>query len=132
MNEDTSNQIVQIPRRDIDNVIQGLEEQIRSLKNMRNSILNPLDPVAEAKSGPSHQVLALKREIMTYAGSHAHYLERIAEQKQTIEELTTAIEGTTERRYVYLRETGESYAEDRQVGGYKEEIRILRSKLRNI
>lgn len=108
MNENNFDQIAKIPK-DLDNVIQGLEEQIRSLKIMRNSILTPLDtvvePIAEAKSAPSHQVLALKREIMTYAGSNAHYLDRIeeqeriiAEQKQTIDRLTSSIKGTIKKR----------------------------------
>lgn len=56
-------------------------------------------PVAEAKAPhrPSHQVLAIKREIMTYAGGQAHFIEKIEEQAQIITEQQERLDTLTEK-----------------------------------
>lgn len=52
-------------------------------------------PVAEAKESPrpSHQVLALKKEITDFAATQIPLLEQIAEQKKTIEALEDKLYG---------------------------------------
>lgn len=49
--------------------------------------------IAEAKEPyrPSQQMLAIKREIMAYAGGQAHFIERIDEQCRIIEEQKSTI-----------------------------------------
>lgn len=49
--------------------------------------------VAEAKEihRPSQQLLAIKREIMTYAGAQTNFIERLDEQTRVIEDQKTTI-----------------------------------------
>lgn len=55
-----------------------------------NNNSNDLPTVAESK--PSHQVLALKNEIVSYAKEHIMLAEQVAEQKETIDTLTVELE----------------------------------------
>lgn len=48
-------------------------------------------PVLSEETKLSHQVLALKQEIMTYAGSQIELLERIEKQEQEIAELKNCL-----------------------------------------
>jgi len=58
--------------------------------NENNNNSNDLPTVAESK--PSHQVLALKNEIVSYAKEHIMLAEQVAEQKETIDTLTVELE----------------------------------------
>lgn len=62
------------------------------MNNNINVIETPI--IAEAKdviNRPSQQLLAIKREIVTYAGGHAHFIERLDEQTRIIEEQKSVI-----------------------------------------
>lgn len=52
-----------------------------------------LPAIAETKEiqRPGHQLLAIKREIMSYAGSQVSFVERLDEQARIIEEQKTTI-----------------------------------------
>lgn len=109
MNEDTSNHIVKIPRRDIDNVIQGLEEQIRSLKNIKNAVINPIDPVSEpiVETVPSHQVRALKKEITDFASSQVCFIEEVNRLNAKISDLqleNNKLENEITEQFIELRD----------------------------
>ena len=96
-----------------------------------NNDLGSIPAIAESKDviRPSQQFLALKREIDSYAGAQLHLLEHvdeqariIAEQKQTIEELTNTIKGSIKTTY---------YGSFRS-GGLEETISDLRNQIRRL
>lgn len=64
-----------------------------------NSNLGSVPEIAEAKETirPSQQLLAIKREIMTYAGSNAYLFDRIEEQTKLIEEQKDLITSLNQR-----------------------------------
>lgn len=70
-----------------------------------NSDIIDLPARAEAKvpQRPSHQVLAIKKEIMTYAGGQAHLIERVEEQARVIAEQKSTI--TEMQQHILSMET---------------------------
>lgn len=64
---------------------------------------SPTNAEAKEEVRPSHQVLAIKREIMTYAGGQAHLIERVEEQARIIAEQKSTI--TEMQQHILSMET---------------------------
>ena len=60
-------------------------------------ISNEIPKIAETKYVPSQQILGIKREITTFAGSQAHLLERVDAQSKIIAEQQEQIKQLIER-----------------------------------
>lgn len=102
------------------------------------SIPHDMSVIAEAKEvhRPSQQMLAIKREIMTYASGQVHLLERVDEQARIIEEQKNTIAEMQEtisdnyRKIIKLDESIEGFSVGKtHIEGYKEKITKLENKI---
>lgn len=100
-----------------------------------NTIETPI--IAEAKdviNRPSQQLLAIKREILTYAGGQAHFIERLDEQARIIEEQKSTI---TEMQNEIIRlrkdvEIGKMHEREKyDLNLYKQQMEQYRNSLKH-
>lgn len=94
--------------------------------------------IAEAKEDirPNHQVLALKNEIMKFAGTYTELTtiinkqtKLIIEQESKIEELLTDIEGPKDHFFSPLGYKGQIIQLSNEIGTLEEEILNLKQQL---